>query len=51
MFLVFFVDCMDKESEEFCAEVDCGKKKMAKKCMNTCELCEEENNDDDEYGE
>ena len=31
---------MDKESEEFCAEVDCSSKKKAKKCMETCGMCE-----------
>ena len=30
---------MDKESEEYCAEADCDDKKMAKKCMMTCEMC------------
>ena len=33
------LDCMDKESEEYCAKADCEDKKMAKKCMMTCEMC------------
>ena len=35
-----FLDCMDKESEEYCADANCQDKKMAKKCMNTCGMCE-----------
>ena len=31
---------MDKESEKNCAKADCKDKKMAKKCMMTCKMCE-----------
>ena len=40
------LECEDKESEEYCAEVDCQNKKMAKKCMMTCEMCHDNHEDD-----
>ena len=50
-----FSDCMDKESEEYCAEADCEDRKMAKKCMKTCDKCkgkggekEDDDADDDD---
>ena len=29
------------KDEEYCASADCGDKKMARKCMMTCEMCPE----------
>ena len=40
-------DCEDKKSEEFCAAADCSDKKMAKKCMKSCGLCEAHDHGDD----
>ena len=46
MITSLFPDCMDKESEEYCAEANCTDKKMAKKCMMTCEMCKGEDSGD-----
>ena len=45
--ITFTLDCMDRESEDYCADADCNDKKMAKKCMMTCEICKDMENEDD----
>ena len=44
----FFIDCEDKKSEIFCAVADCLDKKMAKKCMRSCGLCDNQDHVHDE---
>ena len=49
LYLIKTSECINKGDD--CADTDCMDKKMAKKCMETCGLCPEEEEEESEEGE